>query len=174
MTSHLYGWSNDGLQMWRHICTGCPSGMLTHKLLFTFTKCRTLLYLLWVWIAYEGWQSGTSFSAVQGIAFFFLKIKVFLPSQLFQLFHLSALQIIRKLTIPSWVRSSSSEVLAKVFGLNFWCTKVPLPIANTDWHVKNAIQIHLSQLYTMYANWLYCYHGAIFMSNNQSKNAICW
>jgi len=48
VTSHLYGWSNDGLYMWRHICTGCPNAVPTHKFLFTFAKCHTLLYLLWL------------------------------------------------------------------------------------------------------------------------------
>ena len=29
--------------MWCHICAGCPDAVPTHKLLFTFAKCRTLL-----------------------------------------------------------------------------------------------------------------------------------
>ena len=34
--------------MWCHICAGCPDAVPTHKLLFTFAKCLTLLYLLWL------------------------------------------------------------------------------------------------------------------------------
>ena len=48
--------------MWLHICMGGPMrayrcGVPTHKFLFTFVKCRILLYLLWWRCDINSWDS---------------------------------------------------------------------------------------------------------------------